>query len=130
MKTLFFAALLLHVVIESLVGLALIFAPEMLVPNASDLVIQGLTNLGCLALASVATIFWLWPRRTQEAALFVGLATLASFHSFVLISAVISGTLFQSFVGFVHHIALMLCFWLLFFRRFDLSSAVSNTFNN
>lgn len=116
MKTILLVALVLHCLIETLVGGVLVLSPTTLIADANGAVQQGLINQGMLALASVVLAITLWLNRSSRGGLKVGLVGLASFHGFVLIAAVINGSLLASLAGFTHHFVLALAFLFLFFN--------------
>ncbi|WP_317929679.1 hypothetical protein [Halioxenophilus sp. WMMB6] len=123
MRIFLVVVLIIHAVLETLMGGLLAFSPKLINAAASEFALQQLNTLGMLALASVAVVIFLWPNRTDKAALSVGLGALAAFHSAVIIASLISGALLQAAAGYTHHILLAVSFWVLWFQRGKLMAA-------
>lgn len=122
-KKLLLIVLAAHIVLEGLVGLALVFSPQTLVPDASQDLLSGLIVQGFCALSTVILALWLIPYRGQRAALTIGLGTLASFHSLLIVSLLLTSPGADQLAGYSHHLILALSFWALWMRRDTLVQA-------
>lgn len=121
MKKLLLIILAAHIVLEGLVGLALVITPQTLVPDAGQAQLSGLIVQGFCALATVILAIWLVPYRHQAAALSMGLGTLASFHSLLILSLFFTSPGADQLAGYTHHLILALGFWTLWLRRHTLA---------
>lgn len=121
MKKLLLVLLLIHIVLESLVGFTLVFSPTTLVPTATGGELSGLIVQGMCGLSAVILALWLIPYLTHIAALTVGLGSLASFHSLLILSLFFTAPKPEELVGYTHHLILALGFWFCWWRRQSLA---------
>lgn len=117
MKRFLLVVLILHSLLEALVGLALVISPTSLKPDVTMAEISLLIVQGMCALSTVVLALWLIPYRRQLAVLTVGLGTLASFHSLIIVSLFITAPKTEELVGYSHHLLLAVAFWACWLRR-------------
>lgn len=112
----------INIVLEGVMGSMLVFSPNTLVPDASGGELSGLIVQGMCGLNTVILSLWLIPHRNHIAALSVGLGTLASFHSLLIISLIFTAPAVDQLVGYTHHLILALGFWFCWARRKTLAT--------
>ncbi len=117
MKKLLLVVLALHVLFETVIGLTLVAAPQVLIPTAQGSEVSGLINQGMCALAMVLLVAWLWPHRANLAALSVALGALATFHSLIIVAAIMTVPALDQLLGYTHHLLLAISFWGLWYKR-------------
>ena len=86
MKIFFIVILAINLLFEAAAGIALIAGPTGL--GAAEINTEGMwgMNYGFAALAMASAIIWLWPNRTNAAAVFSVMGMLASFHVLMTIA--------------------------------------------
>lgn len=117
MRLLMILGLLMHGLIETAMGLALVLSPTTLVSQAEGAELYGLINQGMMALATVAVTVWTWLNRREASVLSLGLATLALFHSSLVVAAAIIASRGSDVTGYAHHLILAVCFWVVWAGR-------------
>lgn len=117
MKKFLLVVLWVHILLEGLVSFALVFAPATVVPDASDGQLSGLVVQGFFAFSIVILAAWMIPYRNQPGVLTVGLGTLASCHTLILVSLLFTAPKTEELAGYAHHLILAVCFWMLWLRR-------------
>ena len=122
MKKLLLIVLGIHIVLETLVGGILALSPNTVMPDATGTELSGLVVQGMCALAMVVLAIWLLFYRDQLPALSVGLGTLASFHSLIIVSLALTMPAADQLVGYTHHLLLAVAFWFLWARRNTMAS--------
>lgn len=117
MKKVLLTLLVLHIILEGLVGSMLVISPTTLVAGATDNEVSGLIVQGMCALSTVILALWLIPYRHSVEALTVGLGTLAVFHSLLILSLAFTMPEKEALAGYAHHLVLALGFWLCWCKR-------------
>ncbi|MEM6999946.1 MAG: hypothetical protein AAF529_04110 [Pseudomonadota bacterium] len=107
MKTFFIVVLVLNFLFETLAGVALITGPTGL--GADSWAADGMwgMNYGFGALAIASMLLWVWPLRTNLAAVSVALGVLITFHVGLTISLAIPGN--QMAPMLAHAVMAVLC---------------------
>lgn len=112
----------LHILLEGLVGSMLVISPTTLVPGATENEASGMIVQGMCALSTVVLAIWLIPYRRSIAALTVAVGTLATFHSLLILSLLLTQPDKEVLAGYTHHLILALGFWLCWWKRHSLAN--------
>lgn len=107
MKIFFIVVLVLNFLFETLAGVLLISGPTGLA--AETWAAEGMwgMNYGFAALAIASMVFWVWPLRTNLAAVSLALGVLITFHVGLTISLAIPGNQMGGMIA--HAIMAVLC---------------------
>ena len=118
MKIFLSVVLVLHLVAETLAGLALLAGPEGVLAGAVD-TDRFQMHYGFAALALAGATAWVWSERYNRAVITPVLGTLLSFHIGLFISLTISA---DQVPGQILHAVMSVLFGIAFFQRGKLSN--------
>ncbi len=123
MKKLLLVSLVLHILLEGGVGILLAFSPTVFVPAPAPEVLSFLVNLGTAMIAVALVAVWLWPQRSNTAALTVGLGVIATYHTVQALAGLMMLARTSDATAIILHGVLGLMFWFLWLRRSSLGQA-------
>ena len=122
MKIFLYIMLLLHVLMEGIVGLALIFSPTTMEPTVGSAGLQYLIVYGCAGVTMSLVVAWFWPLRHRAEVLGMVLGILSTFHTAIASG----GALIASQGGptniVIGHTVMAVIFWFLWARRKTLAT--------
>lgn len=121
MKKFLLVMLALHVLMEGLVGLFLMVAPEQVAPNLAMPNLAFLINYGGAGVTMALAVAWFWPHRDNPTMLGFLLGVLATFHTAEALSGVMIAVKGGGAQVIASHGAFAVCFWILWFKRSALS---------
>ena len=122
MKYCLVVLLVLHALIEGLMGAVMVVAPQTLAPTAGPSELGMMTTYGFAAITMALAVAWLWPQRHQLAALSVILGLLATFHTCLSVAIIMLAINGAAIATVFIHLALAGGFWFLWLRRNSLVS--------
>ena len=79
--------LVLHALVESLMGLLMILAPREVSPTAGASEQGIMITYGFAALTMALVVAWFWPHRRNVAAVAIAMGILATFHTGIMLAA-------------------------------------------
>ncbi len=125
MKQFFWVVFCLHVLMEAVVGLLVMFTPMQMAPGASADGLPFIINFGASGITIALMAAWFWPHRHNPAVLSITLGVFATFHT----AQTAAGMLIASHGGginvIVSHGAFAVCFWWLWLKRHALLPSAS-----
>ena len=91
MKIFFIVVLVMNLLFEGAAGIALIMAPEGIGLEPMPVGGNWQLNYGFAALAVASAIIWIWPYRTNAAAVAAVMGMLSTFHVALTVSLALAG---------------------------------------
>ena len=122
MKKIFLALIILHVLMEGLVGLFLMFAPSQIAPNLEIQHMAFLITYGGAGVTMSVAVAWFWPQRNNPVVLTIFLGILASFHTAIAASGILIAVQGGGAQIIASHGAFAVCFWILWMKRSSLTA--------
>ena len=117
MRLFFLIVLILHVLMEGIVGLILMFSPSVMVAETGGPQLDFVILYGSSGVTMALAAAWLWPLRNRIEPLGMGLGIFATFHTLVAVGGVIAVTNGSSPQIMIGHSVLAVLFWILWFKR-------------
>ncbi len=108
--------LVLHALVESLMGLLMILAPHKISPTAGASEQGIMITYGFTALTMALVVAWFWPHRRNIAAVGFAMGILATFHTGIMLAATMMAIKGATAIVLLHG-AFAAGFWGLWVRR-------------
>lgn len=122
MRTFLALILILHVLVEGMAGLTMVFQPRLLVPDLDLMSLPYMVSLGGAAISMALVAVWFWPRRREAGVVSVALGVMATYHTAQSLGGALVIAQGGGMQGLVLHLPLAICFWLLWAQRRSLAA--------